>query len=460
MSCATVKVEYMENLKKWLEENKITEIECITPDQTGIARGKIMPTNKFIAEKGIKLPESVLLQTATGDYPDDELYYRLLDPRDVDMDLRPDEVALFTVPWADEPSAQIIHDCYDAMGNLIELSPRAVLKKVLKLYAEKGWQPIVAPEVEFYLTKRCTDPDLPLEPPAGRSGRQESGRQSFSIDAANEFDPIIEDIYDWCEEMDLDIDTLIHEEGVAQLEFNFRHGDALKLADQVFIFKRTVREAALKHKIGATFMAKPVSGEPGSSMHIHQSLVDAKTGKNLFSNKDGSASEMFHQYIGGLQSLIPKVMPMLAPNVNSYRRYLPGADGNAPVNIEWGEDNRTVGLRVPNAVPAARRVENRLPGSDTNPYLALAANLLCGYIGIVNNIKPRMPITGRVGDEADDAMPWNLEAALEAMSDCDEIREYLGDAFVDGFVGTRWAEYEGFKRVISSWEREFLLSTV
>jgi glutamine synthetase len=85
---------------------------------------------------------------------------------------------------------------------------------------------------------------------------------------------------------------------------------------------------------------------------------------------------------------------------------------------------------------------------------------LCGYIGIVNNIKPRMPITGRVGDEADDAMPWNLEAALEAMSDCDEIREYLGDAFVDGFVGTRWAEYEGFKRVISSWEREFLLSTV
>jgi glutamine synthetase len=450
----------MKKLTKWLEDNKITEIECIMPDQTGIARGKIMPTDKFIAEKGIRLPESVLLQTTTGDYPDDETYYSLLDPKDIDMILRPDESAVFTVPWAAEPSAQIIHDCYDSMGNLMEMSSRAVLKKVLALYEAKGWKPIVAPEVEFYLTKRCTDPDLPLEPPIGRSGRQESGRQSFSIDAANEFDPIIEDIYDWCEEMHLDIDTLIHEEGAAQLEFNFRHGEALKLADQVFIFKRTVREAALKHNISATFMAKPISGEPGSSMHVHQSLTDAKTGTNLFSNEDGSASPLFHNYIAGLQTYIPHMMPIFAPNVNSYRRYLPGADGNAPVNIEWGEENRTVGLRVPQAPPSARRVENRLSGSDTNPYLTLAGNLICGYLGMVNDLKPRMPIQGRAGEEADETVPWNLEAALEMMSASEEIREVLGSDFVDGFVATRWAEYEGFKRVISSWERQYLLSTV
>ncbi|MFQ3229484.1 glutamine synthetase family protein [Reinekea sp.] len=450
----------MKKLTKWLEDNKITEIECIMPDQTGIARGKIMPTDKFIAEKGIRLPESVLLQTTTGDYPDDETYYSLLDPKDIDMILRPDESAVFTVPWAAEPSAQIIHDCYDSMGNLMGMSSRAVLKKVLALYEAKGWKPIVAPEVEFYLTKSCTDPDLPLEPPIGRSGRQESGRQSFSIDAANEFDPIIEDIYDWCEEMHLDIDTLIHEEGAAQLEFNFRHGEALKLADQVFIFKRTVREAALKHNINATFMAKPISGEPGSSMHIHQSLTDAKTGVNLFSNEDGSASALFYNYIAGLQTYIPHMMPIFAPNVNSYRRYLPGADGNAPVNIEWGEENRTVGLRVPQAPPSARRVENRLSGSDTNPYLTLAGNLICGYLGMVNDLKPRMPVQGRAEEEADETVPWNLEAALEMMSASEEIREVLGSDFVDGFVATRWAEYEGFKRVISSWERQYLLSTV
>ncbi|WP_108127222.1 glutamine synthetase family protein [Saccharospirillum mangrovi] len=450
----------MENLIKWLKDNRITEIECITPDQTGIARGKIQPTSKFINEGGIRLPESVLLQTATGDYPDDDAYYNLLDPADIDMLLRPDENACFLVPWAEEPTAQVIHDCYDSMGNMINLSPRAVLRKVLSLYEDQGWRPIVAPEVEFYLTQRCTDPDLPLEPPIGRSGRKESGRQSFSIDAANEFDPIIDDIYDWCEAMELDIDTLIHEEGTAQMEFNFRHGEAMKLADQVFVFKRTVREAALKHKIGATFMAKPITGEPGSSMHIHQSLIDIKTGQNLFSNKDGSASPRFLNYIAGLQTYIPHMMPMFAPNVNSYRRYLPGADGNAPVNIEWGEENRTCGLRVPNAPPEARRVENRLPGSDTNPYLAMAANLACGYLGMMEDLKPRKPIAGRTADEADPDVPFNLEAALEMMAENDTVRDILGAQFVDGFIATRWAEHEGFKRVISSWEREFLLSAV
>lgn len=450
----------MEELIKWLKDNHVTEVECITPDQTGIARGKIMPTSKFIAERGIRLPESVLLQTATGDYPPDDSYYSILDPADIDMILRPDPSAAFLVPWTLEPTAHVIHDCYDSMGNMIALSPRAVLKRVLALYEAKGWKPIVAPEVEFYLTQRCTDPDLPLEPPIGRSGRKESGRQSFSIDAANEYDPIIEDVYDWCEAQGLDIDTLIHEEGTAQLEFNFRHGDALKLADQVFVFKRTVREAALKHNIGATFMAKPITGEPGSSMHIHQSLVDIKTGRNLFSNPDGTASKQFLNYIGGLQAYIPQLMPMFAPNMNSYRRYLPGADGNAPVNIEWGEENRTVGLRVPQASPESRRVENRLPGADTNPYLAMAANLACGYLGMVNDLKPRKQVTGRAGAEADPDVPFNLEAALEIMAECQEMRDLLGPTFVDGFVATRWAEYEGFKRVISSWEREFLLSTV
>jgi glutamine synthetase len=139
---------------------------------------------------------------------------------------------------------------------------------------------------------------------------------------------------------------------------------------------------------------------------------------------------------------------------------LPGADGNAPVNIEWGEENRTVGLRVPQASPESRRVENRLPGADTNPYLAMAANLACGYLGMVNDLKPRKPVTGRAGAEADPDVPFNLEAALEIMAECQEMRDLLGPTFVDGFVATRWAEYEGFKRVISSWEREFLLSTV
>ena len=143
-----------------------------------------------------------------------------------------------------------------------------MLKRVIDLYHEQGWIPVVAPELEFYLVKRNTDPDYPLEPPIGRSGRAEAGRRSYSISAVNEFDAIFEDIYAFAEAQALEVDTLIHEEGAAQMEINLRHGDPMVLADQVFLLKRTIREAALAHDIYATFMAKPIAHEPGSAMHL------------------------------------------------------------------------------------------------------------------------------------------------------------------------------------------------
>lgn len=448
----------LDQLTSWLKERKITEVECLISDLTGIARGKISPTNKFLDEKGMRLPESVLLQTVTGDYVEDDIYYELLDEADIDMFCRPDENAVFLVPWAIEPTAMVIHDTFDKQGNPIELSPRNILKNVLKLYAAKGWKPIVAPEMEFYLTKRNSDPDFPLEAPMGRSGRPEVGRQSFSIDAANEFDPLFEDVYDWCEAQELDLDTLIHEDGPAQMEINFRHGDALHLADQITVFKRTMREAALKHDVAATFMAKPITDQPGSAMHIHQSVVDVETGRNLFSNEDGSMSELFMHHIGGLQKYIPELLPLFAPNVNSFRRFLP--DTSAPVNVEWGEENRTVGLRVPEAGPQNRRVENRLAGADANPYLVLAASLLCGYIGMLEGIQPSAPVKGRGYERRNLALPVTIESALERMEACKDAEKYLGEKFVRGYVAVKRAEHENYKRVISSWEREFLLLSV
>ena len=448
----------LDQLSQWLKEREITEVECLISDLTGIVRGKISPTSKFVQERGMRLPESVLLQTVTGDYVDDDIYYSLLDPADIDMFCRPDPNAVFVVPWATEPTAQVIHDTYDKQGNPIDLSPRNILKHVLALYAERGWQPIVAPEMEFYLTRRCDDPDLPLQPPIGRSGRQETGRQSFSIDAANEFDPLFEDMYDWCEAQGLDLDTLIHEEGTAQMEINFRHGEALHLADQILVFKRTMREAALKHNVAATFMAKPITDEPGSAMHLHQSVVDAQTGQNIFSNADGSMSELFLHHVGGLQRYIPELLPLFAPNVNSFRRFLP--DTSAPVNVEWGEENRTVGLRVPDSDAQNRRVENRLPGADANPYLAIAASLLCGYIGMVEGIEPSAPVKGRGYERRNLRLSLNLEAALERMESCTALERYLSARFIKAYVAVKRAENENFKRVISSWEREFLLFSV
>ncbi|PTA83522.1 glutamine synthetase, partial [Kosakonia sp. H7A] len=144
------------------------------------------------------------------------------------------------------------------------------------------------------------------------------------IDAVNEFDPILDLMYDYCDAMELDVDTLIHESGAAQLEVNFTHADALSRADQVFLFKRTMREAAMRHGVYATFLAKPMETEPGSAMHIHQSLLDAK-GRNVFSGKlhDG-LSQTFLHYLGGLQKYVPMAMAFFAPNVNSYRRLVFG----------------------------------------------------------------------------------------------------------------------------------------
>src|SRR5690606_29142313 len=220
------------SLRRWLKERSITEVECLVPDITGNARGKIIPADKFSHDYGTRLPEGIFATTVTGDYPDD--YYELTSPSDSDMFLRPDPDTVRMVPWAADATAQVIHDCYTKDGKPHELAPRNVLRRVLAAYEKEGLRPVVAPELEFFLVQKNTDPDFPLLPPAGRSGRPETARQSYSIDAVNEFDPILDLMYDYCEAMELDVDTLIHESGAAQLEVNFTHAGALSLADQVF----------------------------------------------------------------------------------------------------------------------------------------------------------------------------------------------------------------------------------
>jgi glutamine synthetase len=217
-------------LKRWLKERRITEVECLVPDITGNARGKIIPAAKFSHDYGTRLPEGIFATTVTGEYPDN--YDELVSPSDSDMLLRPDPDTVRMVPWATDPTAQIIHDCYTKDGKRHELAPRNVLQHVLSLYAEMGLAPVIAPELEFFLVQRNTDPDFPLQPPAGRNGRPETARQSYSIDAVNEFDPILDLMYDYCEAMELDVDTLIHESGAAQLEVNFEHADPMSRADQ------------------------------------------------------------------------------------------------------------------------------------------------------------------------------------------------------------------------------------
>ena len=444
----------MNMLKKWFQDNAIEEVEVLIPDIAGMARGKFVPAERYLADKGIRIAKGLFTQTITGDYIE---LVESINPADVDMQARPVTETRRIVPWAPHPTAQLIHDCYDLDGTPVDISPRQVLKRVLDAYADRGWQAVVAPEIEFYLVKANTDADLPLEPPTGRSGRQEQARRTFGIDALNEFEDVVENIYDFSEQQGLDLETLTHEDGIAQLEVNFLHGDPINLADQVFIFKRTVREAAYKHGMYATFMAKPHKDQPGSSMHLHQSIVDKKTGKNIFASRRGRPNKLFRSYIAGLQKYLPATMSLYAPNVNSYRRVT--RYYASPINTHWGYDNRTVGLRVPLASAKDTRVENRVPGSDTNPYLAIAASLAAGYLGMEEKLEPTRPLESNAHERAI-TLPRDLHTAMKLLRRSRPLRRMLGEEFIRVYVAIKELEYETFFQVISSWEREHLLLNV
>jgi glutamine synthetase len=444
----------MISIAQWCKDRNISEVEALMPDMAGVARGKIMPAKKYCQDEGMRLPEALILQTITGDYPAD---HSAVHPADIDMVLKGDPNTIRVVPWANEPTAQVIHDCFYANGEPVDTSPRYVLRRVLDLYSEKGWQPVVAPELEFYLVKPNTDPDYPLEPPIGRSGRAESGRQSYSIDALTEYEPLIEDIYSFCELQNIELDTLIHESGAAQMEINLQHGDPLELADQAFLFKRTVREVALRHKMYATFMAKPMEQEPGSAMHVHQSVLDKKSGRNVFAGKGGELSKLFLSHIAGLQTYLPAAMSFFAPNVNSYRRITRFLA--APINVQWGYDNRTAGLRVPVAEAESTRVENRVAGADANPYLAIAASLACGYLGMVQKLEPTAPVEASAY-EMPYSLPRALDESLRQLKASEPLVDIFGERFVTAYNAVKETEFTSFLRVISSWEREYLLMNV
>jgi glutamine synthetase len=446
----------LEGLAEWIRLERVAEVECIVPDMNGVIRGKVVPAAKFlrmVEDGSLRIPSSVFGVTVTGAYPDLASALSITDP---DMVLAPDPSTIRVASGYRTPTAYVITDARDADGGPVEVSPREVLKRVLRLYAARGWRPVVAPELEFFLTAMNVDPDLPLQTPVGRSGRSESSPEPYGLEAVNEFEDLIEDIYAFGERARLDIDTLIHESGAGQLEINFQHGDALELSDQVLLAKRIIRQVAQRHGVHATFMAKPMQHQPGSAMHIHQSVLDAADA-NIFAREDGSDSELFHLYIGGLQRLLPQIAPLFAPNVNSFRRMKPAHD--APINVQWALDNRTCGLRVPRSAGRDRRVENRLPGADSNPYLAVAASLLAGYIGMIEAIEPKESIEGSAY-RLHRTMPRSLTEALDRFERCRAVRPYLGEAFIATFISIKNAEMEAYEEVISSWEREHLLLKV
>jgi len=427
----------------------VSDVECLFPDIAGHPRGKLMPAAAFAGGAELRIAQAIPMQCVTGDYSYDPIF----PDQDPDVALVPDYATLRPVPWASAPRALAIHDCFELTGEPCRFAARTILRDVLARYERVGLRPVVAPEIEFYLTALNVDPAQPLKAPAMRGGRTEVGQSAFSMDALNEHAPFWDELRATLLALGVRADTWIHEVGLTQFEINLVHGDALEVADQAFLFKMAAKETALKHGMHAVFMAKPIAGQAGSSMHLHQSLVDAD-GRNVFTGPDGGESGLFGQYIAGLQANLPSLMLLFAPYVNSYRRFIKGSQ--APVNFHWGHDNRTAGLRIPRSGPAARRVENRVAGADANPYLVIAATLAAGLDGIERALPPTDPMADSAYESAH-ALPRTLPDAMDAFVRGDAALRLFGERFVRGYAAVKAVEYDSWLSEIGAWERRFLV---
>lgn len=446
------------DLEDWLRRNRVQDVACLVPDLTGAARGKTMTPALFLSgikNRSLRIPETVYAISVQGEI----IFSSHVATTERDLVLTPDLSTIHLAPWNNDPTASLICDSMTDQGAPTPIAPRQVLRNVINLYAEQGWTPIVGPEIEFYLIDRFNDVILEPRAPGGRSGLPEFGQHVYSLDAIDEFDKLFEELYQFCEIQRIDLDTLIHEDGPCQFEVNIRHNEAMNVADQMFLFKRLARQVALRQNMFITFMAKPYSTCSGSSIHLHQSVVDSKTKqRNIFSNDDGSDSDLFRWYIGGLQTYLPAAMPLLAPYTNSFNRF--EAFMSAPTNTHWSRENRTVGLRVPASSKDARRVENRIPGADINPYLGVAASLVCGFIGMMERIEPREEYLGEGYQDRERPLPKSLMDSVDNFARSKALRSALGESFVDTYCNIKRSEYEHRSSVLSPWDVRFLMTNV
>lgn len=424
-------------------------LELLVCDINGVPRGKTIASASFEAGQLPHLPLAVLMQTIVGEYAELMDSYN---PKDEDMLLQPDWASYRLSPWKDD-TAQVICQAIDKnSGQAVGYDTRYVLQQVLESYANRGLQPVVAPELEFYLLEPVRNGDQELRQSPGRDGWSECGGEAFNLDALDRYQGFIDEVTTASQQAGLATDGLVHEMGPGQIELNVRHGDALRCADELFLLKRLVKACALRHGKLASFMAKPVVGIPGNGLHMHCSLSNAQ-GENVFALEDGGAPARLRHFIGGLQQFMPAIFALIAPNVNSYKRFVRGV--SAPINLHWGYDNRTTGFRIPYGPDAAGRVESRIAGADANPYLFMAATLVCGLLGMEQQLEPTAPHEGDAyNDKAD--LPDNLYDALTALQASELLIDALGKEFVDVFVSVKHGELNAFSQQISPWEVSYL----
>ena len=431
-----------QTLDQFLQDNPDIEIfEVILHDLNGIHRGKWLPREQIVKvfNGGYKMPQNTCSLDAWGR----DLEELVQESGDADGVCTADPETLARVPWADKPTAQVIVSMGSFGGDEpYGGDPRMVLQSVLDRYAKLGLRPVVASEMEFHLFELDRDKfGEPQHSQRALNGSPALGGQTYGMDIMRETAPLMDAITDAAKRQNLPVDTLITEFGPSQFEINLYHQDcAMRACDQGSMLKRAIRNVARSHNKVASFMAKPFAEQVGNGMHIHFSLIDAD-GQNVFDNGTDAGSELLGHAVAGCLATMADSMAIFAPNINSYRRMVPGC--YAPLAPNWGYENRTTAIRIPGGDNRAIRIEHRVAGADANVYLTVAAMLAGALYGIENKMAAPQAVVGDAGDVKAE-LPHFWQNALEKFEQSDFIGEYLGTELQKTFALSKRKEKQEF----------------
>ncbi|MEI4469936.1 glutamine synthetase family protein [Frigidibacter sp. MR17.24] len=441
----------------WLREHpEVRTIRVAAADLNGVARGKRIPARfaeKLVTE-GTRFPFSVMNLDIWGeDIEDSPLVF---ETGDADGVLMPTERGFLPMPWLSAPTGLLPIWMFHQDGRPYDGDPRQALARVMDRYRAAGLTPVVATELEFFL---IDDSGKTLRvPPSPRSGKRRTGGEILSLRALDAFDRFFSDLYDACEAMDIPADTAMSEAGPGQFEINLMHqADALKAADDTWLFKMLVKGLARNHGFAASFMAKPYDQFSGNGMHMHFSVLDG-AGANIFNDGGPGGSARLKAAVAGCLAALGPSTLVFAPHENSFDRLVP--DAHAPTGIGWAYENRTAAIRIPASGPAARRIEHRVAGGDVNPYLSIAAVLGAALIGIEDGMTPPDPIVGNAYAAGLPQLPTTWEGALEAFATSPLMPRIFPREMIDNFVMTKRQEIHYMGELTPEEQTEIYLDTV
>ncbi|MFT3934654.1 MAG: glutamine synthetase family protein [Chitinophagaceae bacterium] len=435
-----------------LAEKNIHKVKLAITDIDGVLRGKVISFDKFksVAEKGFGFCDVVFGWDA-NDAAYDNAAYTGWHTGYPDATALVDLQTFRKIPW-ENGLPFFLADFGDGKGKSLSICPRSLLKKIAAEAAAAGFIPYFSQEFEWF--NFVNNVDELYQTKFRNTQHLTNGMFGYSVLRASQKSPFFHDLFDLLTQFNVPIEGIHTETGPGVYEAAITYSTILEAADRAVCFKTGVKEIASRHGIIASFMAKFNENLPGCSGHVHQSLWSDDGKQNLFYDKKNKTaiSSLMESYIAGQLHCLPHILPLFAPTVNSYKRLTEGAW--APTTLTWAFDNRTTALRVLPAGASSTRLETRVVGSDSNPYLAMAGCLAAGLYGIKNKLKLKTPATVGNGyaNKKNGVLPGNLWEATQAMKTSELAKELFGDAFVQHFTATREWEWRQFSKVVTDWE--------